>query len=174
MKYLQHTLLSLSLAAFTLGCGTDSNTDPLVPEIVSIEIYDADLNSTIHSIVIDEDQAQLYATVLYDDNSSSTATTQLNWDSNDTAVMNVYNGLLTPAANRGTAAISASFRDKLFTTIDKNVAIMPLSDINITSEQDLNSTGVVTVITTGMTDINISVFNDINKTLRMDVNITAI
>lgn len=121
-----------------MGCGTTSDRDPLVPEITAIEIDGTDVNNSIHSIILPDDQNQLSATVFYDDNSSSNATYQLDWDSNDTAVMNVYNGLLTPAANRGAATISASYRDKFFTTIDKNVTIIPLTDINITSEQDIN------------------------------------
>jgi hypothetical protein len=122
------------------GCGTTSDTAPLIPEIVSIEIDGNDINSSIHSIIIDQDEVQLTATVAYDDNTGAYATDQLDWESNDTAVMTVLNGLLTPAANGGTAAISASYRDKFFTTKNKNVTIIPLSDINITSEQDLNIT----------------------------------
>lgn len=140
MTYLKLSLLSFTLAAFMVGCSTESDEAPLVPEIVSIEIDGTDINSTIHSIVIDEDQDQLYATVLYDDNTSSTVTSQLDWDSNDSDVVSVHNGLLTPTANGGAATISASYRDKLFTTVDKNVTIIALTDTNITSEQDINIT----------------------------------
>ena len=136
---LQYSLLTLSLAGIMMGCGTTSDRDPLVPEIAAIEIDGTDVNSSIHSIILADDQNQLTATILYDDNSSSATTYQLDWESNDTTVMEVQNGLLTPTANRGAAAISASYRDKLFTTIDKYVTIIPLSDINITSE-DLNIT----------------------------------
>jgi hypothetical protein len=121
------------------GCGTTSDSDPLVPEIAAIEIDGTDAISSVHAIILPDDQNQLSATVFYDDGSSSSTTYQLDWESNDTTVMNVQNGLLTPTANRGTAAISASYRNKLFTTIDKNVAIIPLRDINITSE-DINIT----------------------------------
>ncbi|WP_345975477.1 Ig-like domain-containing protein [Sulfurimonas sp. HSL3-7] len=137
---LQYALLTLSLAGIMTGCGTTSDSDPLVPEIASIEIDGTDTDSSIHAIVLPDDENQLSATVFYDDNSSSSNVTyQLDWDSNDTTVMEVQNGLLTPTANRGTAAISASFRNKLFTTIDKKVTIIPLNDINITSE-DINIT----------------------------------
>lgn len=137
---LNHALSTLILAAFMLGCGGTSDNDPLIPEIVSIEIDGTDVNSSVHAIIIDNDPSQLTATVSYDDNTSASVSYQLDWESNDTAVMQVNNGLLSPAANRGTAAISASYRDRLFTTIDKNVTIIPLTDINITCEQGVNVT----------------------------------
>lgn len=140
MKPLHLSLISLSLAALLVGCSTESTTDPLVPEIVSIEIDGTDVNGTIHSIVIDEDDDQLYATVTYDDNTSATVSDELSWDSNDTDTLEVNNGLLAPASNSGTAAISASYRDKLYTTVDKNISIISLTDTNISSEQDLNIT----------------------------------
>ena len=170
MKYLHTTLLSFSLAALRIGCGTESDEAPLVPEIVSIEIDGADLNSTLHSIIIDVDDPQLNAMVTYDDNSSSNATYQLDWDSNDTDVITVSNGLLTPAANSGSVAISASFRDKLFTTVDKNVSLIPLTDINITSEDinitELNSTYYrLDANTTGSYTLNVyGTFADSNVT----------
>ncbi len=137
---LKHSLSTLILAALLVGCGGTSDSDPLIPEIASIEVDGTDVNSSVHAIIIDTDPSQLTATVTYDDNTSSYATYQLDWESNDTSVMTVLNGLLTPAANSGTAAISASYRDRLFTTTDKNVTIIPLTDINITCEQDINVT----------------------------------
>ncbi len=133
MKYLQLSLLSFSLAALMIGCGTESDEAPLVPEIVSIEIDGADINSPIRSL---EDELQLRATVTYSDETDSSVDTQLDWESNDTTVIVVHNGLVTAVANHGTAAISASYRDKLFTTVDKNITIIPLTDINITSIED--------------------------------------
>jgi Bacterial Ig-like domain (group 2) len=133
MKYLQLSLLSFSLAALMIGCGTESDEAPLVPEIVSIEIDGADTNSPIRSL---EDELQLRATVTYSDETDSSVDTQLDWESNDTTVIVVHNGLVTAVANHGTAAISASYRDKLFTTVDKNITIIPLTDINITSIED--------------------------------------
>ena len=137
---LKHSLSTLILAAFMLGCGGTSDSDPLIPEIVSIEIDGTDVNSSVHAIIIDADPSQLTATVTYDDSTSANAADQLDWESNDTAVMTVLNGRITPVANGGTAAISASYRGRLFTTADKNVTITPLSDINITCEQDINVT----------------------------------
>ncbi len=154
MNYLQATLLSFSLVTLMVGCGTESDEPPLVPEIISIEIDGTDVNSSLHSIIIDTDEPQLSATVTYDDGSSSRVTYQLDWESNDTDVITVNNGLLTPVANSGSVAISASFRDKLYTTIDKNITLIPLTDINITSpSSDLNIS---------YADVNASV--DINTT----------
>ncbi len=139
MKPLQLSLLSLSLTALLVGCSTDTNSDPLVPEIVSVEIDGADVNSTVHAIIIDIDEAQLSATVFYDDNTSANVSYQLSWESNNSDVLTVQNGLLEPTTNSGTAAISASYWDNIFTTVDKNITIIPLSDINITSN-DINIT----------------------------------
>jgi hypothetical protein len=119
-----------------VGCGTESNEPPLVPEIVSISIDDTNTTTSIRSLA---QEVQLYATVIYTDGTSDTATYQLDWESNDTSVVVVNNGLVSAAANHGTAAISASYRDKLFTTVDKNITIIPLIDVNITSTSaDLN------------------------------------
>lgn len=133
MTYLKLSLLSFSLAAFLVGCGTESDEAPLVPEIVSIEIDGTDTNSSVRSL---EDELQLIATIIYSDGTDSTATSQLDWESNDTTLITVSNGLVTAVANYGTAAISASYRDKLFTTVDKNITIIPLIDVNITSVED--------------------------------------
>ncbi len=136
MKYLKNSLLSLSLAALMIGCGTESNEPPLVPGIVSISIDDTNTTTSIRSLA---HEIQLYATVLYTDGTSDTATYQLDWESNDTSVVVVNNGLVSAVANHGAAAISASYRDKLFTTVDKNITIIPLIDVNITSTSaDLN------------------------------------
>lgn len=139
MTYLKLSLLSFSLAALMLGCGTESDEPPLVPEVVSIEIDDTNETTKIHSLFVDGNQTKLNATVTYSDGSSTSVDSQLDWESNDTSVLTVHNGSLTPVANSGTAAISASFRDKLFTTIDKNITIVPLTEVNITSE-DINIT----------------------------------
>ena len=133
MKHLKHSLLSLSLAALMIGCGTESNEPPLVPGIVSISIDDTNTTTLIRSL---EQEIQLYATVLYTDGTSDSATYQLDWESNDTTVVIVNNGLISAVANHGSAAISASYRDKLFTTVDKNITIVPLTDVNITSVED--------------------------------------
>ena len=133
MTYIKLSLLSFTLAAFMVGCSTESDEAPLVPEPVSIEIDGTDTNSHVRSL---EDELQLRATVTYSDGTDSSVDTQLDWESNDTTVIVVHNGLVTAVANHGTAAISASYRDKLFTTVDKNITIIPLTDINITSIED--------------------------------------
>lgn len=165
MKYLKYSLLSLSLAALMLGCGTESNEPPLVPEIVSISIDDTNTTTLIRSLA---HEVQLYATVLYTDGTSNTATYQLDWESNDTSVVVVDNGLVSAVANHGSATISASYRDKLFTEIDKNITIIPLIDVNITSVSgdlnisyadenasvDINTTGTYTLQANGTFEDN--------------------
>jgi len=139
MKYLQLSLLSFSLAALLIGCGTESDEPPLVSEVVSIEIDDADVNGSIHAILIDGDPNQLTATVSYSDETNASIDSQLKWDSNDSNIITVYNGALFPVANSGTVTISASYRDTIFTTVDKYITIIPLKEVNITSE-DINIT----------------------------------
>jgi len=171
------------------GCGSASDSDPIVPEIVSIEINGADVNGTIHAIVIDDDLVQLSATVLYDDNTSSDVTYQLEWESNNTNVLTVHNGLLTPVANGGSAAISASFRDKIFTTADKNITVVPLTDINITSEDiivtadetnatlyhaDVNTTGVYNLLTYGTFEDNLTTISPISSNIQWTSSNTTV
>ena len=156
MKYLKLSLLSVSLAALMLGCGTESDESPLVPEIVSITIDEANITVPIRSLA---ESFQLNATVLYDDGTYNSATYQLNWESNDTAVVAVDGlGLVTATANHGSAAISASYRDKLFTIESKVFEITPLTDVNISTEA---------------TDLNIT-YNDTNSSqAAVDINITG-
>ena len=179
MTYLKLSLLSFTLAAFMVGCSTESDEAPLVPEIVSIEIDGTDTNSTVRSL---EDELQLRATVTYSDETDSSVDTQLDWESNDTTVIVVHNGLVTAVANHGTAAISTSYRDKLFTTVDKNITIIPLTDINITSIED--PTVDINYTTDPMhADINVSGIykltaigtfenGDSNITITRDMNLT--
>ena len=134
MTYLKLSLLSVSLAALMLGCGTESDEDPLVPEIESIIIEGTD---SIHSFAIAQDQLQLLARVTYTDGSSSVASSELDWESNDTNVVYVHNGIIAARANHGTAAITATYRGKLSTEHAHNVTIEPLIDINITSGSPL-------------------------------------
>ena len=143
MTYLKLSLLSVSLAALMLGCGTESDEPPLVPEIISIEIDETDTNSSVHSL---DDPLQLSATVVYSDGPNASVDSQLSWESNDTNITTVFNGLVTAQANHGTAAISASYRNKFITTADKNITIIPLLDVIITSSEapiiDINYTTV--------------------------------
>ena len=145
MTYLKLSLLSVSLAALMLGCGTESDEPPLVPEITSIEI-EGETNSIIHSIIITDtsnpglDTTQLYATVTYSDGSVATGLdSQLDWESNETidpndkTVMNIINGAIEPGVNQGVSSISASYRSKISTKKDKIITIVPLTDVNITS-----------------------------------------
>ncbi len=155
MKYLKLSLLSVSLAALMLGCGTESDEPPLVPEVVSIEI-DGPQNDSIHSIFIDGDTTQLTGIVTYSDGTDSSATYELDWESNDTDVISVSRlGVITAVANQGTAAVSASYRDNIYTTFDKNITIVSLTDVNISTEAtNLNITYDDTNSSQAAVDIN--------------------
>lgn len=172
---LQQSLLTLSLAALMLGCGTGSESDPLLPEIVSIEINEANVTTKIHSLALDTDETQLFVTVTYDDNTSSSATYQVDWESNDTAVVDVQNGLVDAVANQGSVEISASFRDELFTPESKTIEIIPLRDLNVSS-QDLNITYDDTNASRAALDINVTGAYPLqaNGTFEDNATITAI
>ncbi len=171
MTTLRLSLLSVSLAAVMLGCSqSNSDNTPLVPEIESIVIEGTD---TIHAITIDSDDAQLVGRINYSDGTSATTYNELNWESNDTSVLTVNNGLITPVGNGGTASVSASYRDKIYTTLDHNVTLIAINDINITSidlnitssATDINQTGSYALIANGT-------FSDNNTTLNISSNIT--
>ena len=142
MKSLHLSLLSFSLAALLLGCSQESSEDPLIPEVRAISIEGT---NEIHAIAIDSDQLQLTGRISYSDGTDSTTSAELKWESNDTSVIYVHNGLLEAKRNSGTVAISASYRDKLFTKTKHNVTIVRLKEINITTD---SSTLAITKLNT--------------------------
>jgi len=165
MKLLQYSLLSFGLAALMFGCSDNSSSDaPLVPEITAITIEGTD---TVHAIVIDEDQARLIGRISYSDDTNSTTYNELDWESNDTSVMQVHNGLLSPQSNHGKATITASYRDRLFSQNEQVVTIIPLTDINITSEDltiennrtDITASGSYQLMANGTFEDNSTALN---------------
>ena len=146
MKRLHTALLSVSLLSFMIGCGSDDSTPPLIPEITSIQIQEYNTTQFIYALDNPDDSAvtnsgQLYATINYSDGRSSTSTSQLDWESNNSDIISVHNGLTLALANNGTVEISASYRNKLF-TVDgeqKQVRIIPVTDSNISSDDPLLS-----------------------------------
>ena len=151
MTYLKLSLLSFSLAAFMFGCSQDSsNSDPLVPEIESITIEGT---HTIHSVAIASDDLQLIGRINYTDNTSSITYVELDWESNDTSVVLVHNGLLAATGNGGVANISASYRNKVYTIEKHLITIVAISDINITSN-NLNITYDDTNASKAAADLN--------------------
>ena len=139
MTYLKLSLLSFSLAALILGCSESSNDkDPLVPGIKAIQITNYEDNTTtIRSL---SHELQLDATIIYTNGESSTSTSQLDWDSNDTddktSSIIVLNGLCSATKNHGAELISASYRETLYTKDDerKLITIDPLATVTITHE----------------------------------------
>jgi len=173
MTYLKLSLLSFSLAALMLGCSQESNDeDPLVPEIKSITIEGTD---KIHALAISADTLQLIGRITYTDETSSTTYNELDWDSNDSSVISVHNGLLEAHSNHGTVAISATYRDKIFSSTH-SVSIIPITEVNITSTNltidytsDHNRTDAKTNSTYQL-EAN-GVFSDMNQTLNISSNI---
>ena len=179
MTYLKLSLLSFSLAALMLGCSQESNDeDPLVPEIKSITIEGTD---KIHALAISADTLQLIGRITYTDETSSTTYNELDWDSNDSSVISVHNGLLEAHSNHGTVAISATYRDKIFSSTH-TVSITPVTELNITSTSTL-----LTITNTGpgtyTADTNDSgphqidtygIYDDGNVTSKITSNITWI
>ena len=137
MKPLSLTLLSFSLAALLIGCSQESDGTALIPEIESIMIEGTD---KVHAISINNEDVQLVGEITYSDSSIApqTATHELNWESNDTKVLEIINGLLIPVANSGTVTITANYRDKIFSN-SHTVSIIPITDLNITTTDTLLS-----------------------------------
>ena len=130
MKSLSLTILSFSLAALLIGCSQESDGTALIPEIESIMIEGTD---KVHAIPISNEDLQLVGMITYSDSTPpQTATHELDWESNDTKIIDVVNGLLVPIANSGTVAITAKYRDRIFSN-SHTVSIIPITDVNITS-----------------------------------------
>jgi len=103
LNYLNPSLLSLALALLLLGCGSESDKPPLVPDIVSISIQDFQDVTYLRSVGHD---VQLYGDILYTDGSSSSTADELDWESNDSTIISINNGTLTANANHGKVLIS--------------------------------------------------------------------
>ena len=132
MNYLNPPLLSLALSFFLLGCGSESDKPPLVPEIVSISIQDHGTVSQLRSV---GDELNLYGNIFYSDGTSSSTANELDWESNDSSVISVNNGQLVANANRGTVSISINYRNELFSESNESkiVEIIPIEEVNISS-----------------------------------------
>ena len=156
MNYLNPPLLSLALTFFLLGCGSESDNPPLIPEITAISIQGHESVSKLRSV---GDQLDLYGTILYSDGSSSSTADELEWESNDSTVISVNNGHLTANANYGRVAISINYRDKLFSESNESkiIELVPIEEVNISSagspaldidydvtppHTDINATGI--------------------------------
>ena len=135
MNYLNPPLLSLALTFLFLGCGTESDKPPLVPDIASISIQDYATVGYLRSV---GQQLDLDGTVLYTDGTSSNTADELNWESNDTSIISVNNGHLTANANHGSVSISITYRGKLTSESNESkiVEIVPIEDVNISSAGD--------------------------------------
>ena len=133
MNYLNPPILSLALTFLLLGCGSESDKPPLVPDIASISIDGYENVMLLRSV---GHQVDLSANVLYTDGTSSVTADELDWESNDTSTISVNNGHLTANANHGSVSISISYRDKLSSENNESkiVTIVPIEDINISSE----------------------------------------
>lgn len=135
------TLSVSALAALFLGCGTESNKPPLVPEIVYIEVHQPSVDASIYAL---DDQLSLYADILYSDGSSSTTTNELDWHAKkghlSSSDIRVSNGEVFAYSNHGEANLSVTYRDELSSSEQKLVKIIPLSKIINISQNDKNIT----------------------------------
>lgn len=132
MNYLNPPLLSLALSLFLLGCGSESDKPPLVPEIESIAIEGHETVSQLHSV---GGELNLYGNIFYSDGTSSSTANELDWESNDSSIISVNNGKLVANANHGTVSISISYRNELFSESNESkiVEIIPIEEVNISS-----------------------------------------
>ncbi len=130
MTYLKLSLLSFSLAALMLGCGTESDEPPLVPEIESMQINQEDNNYSLYSL---QHTLKLYVDINYTDGSIATAINEVSWkalkDTNVSEDILVHNGDVIALKNSGEANITISFRDKLSSEEPRLVTLIPLNKI---------------------------------------------
>jgi hypothetical protein len=140
------TALMLTLPLFLLAaCGGDTADGPIVKDIVSIDIVNANLSGDLYAA---GEGTQLSCTVTYTDETTSDVTDDITWESNDTTVATVERGLVQGAANTGSVAITASFQH--FNTRDAKVlSIIPLAELNITSDDITIADNHAEVNTTG-------------------------
>jgi hypothetical protein len=140
------TALTLFAPALLLtACGGDTADGPIVKDIVSIDIDGAELSGGLHAA---GEELQLSCTATYTDETTSDVTEEITWESNDTSVATVERGLVQGAANAGSVAITASFRN--FTTpVAKVLDIVPLEEVNITSDDISIADSLAEINTTG-------------------------
>lgn len=149
-KRLSAALLLTAPALLFTACGGETAEGPIVKDIVSIEIVDADLPGNLYAA---GEGTRLYCTTDYTDGTTSDVTNEVAWESNDTAVATVNRGLVQGLANEGSVAITATF--KHFTAPDQKVlSIIPLKEINITSDDLTITDNLAEVNTTGSFGLN--------------------
>ncbi len=158
MKFSTLTLLPISLSLFFLGCGTESNEPPLVPEILKIEINDYNTTANAYALYVENEipKTEMHINVFYSDDTEATATEDLDWVSLDGSDISqdilVTNGEITAFRNHGDANVTATFREK-FKTPARHVHIIPLTKIlSVTAQTDANTSEL-----TPSTELNISV-----------------
>jgi len=165
MKTLQNILLSSSLITLILGCQSSDDQPPLIPEIEAIQIIDYNITTSLYALSDTSGAADavssttnLLASVIYSDGRSATTVNELDWESNDSRTVAVSNGLCAALVNHGSAKISASYRETLYTKSDesKKLTIIPLVDTNISDKNndlnisyDSNGTGSVNINDSG-------------------------
>ena len=181
MKRLIPYLLSIPLSLLLLSCGTESDEPPLVPEIVSIEIQGTDTVTNVYAPISSTfTQEQLTLQVNYSNEETVTVTDDLKWlaksDSQISEDILVVNGLIFAINNQGDANVSSSFREKIYTTVDKRVHIIPLKEITtIKVAADSNET---LIKPSTSIDLNVSTGESIkleaNGMFEDDENITNI
>jgi len=140
-------LFSISLALLMFGCGTESTEAPLVPEILSISIVEANATTPAYALYASTiPRAQLNVNVIYSDKTETLVTEDLNWVAKSgleiSSDLVVVNGLVFVARNRGDVNVTASFRKK-FITKNARVHVIPLSTIShISAVADSNQVDI--------------------------------
>ena len=165
MKTFHNILLSSSIFALILGCQSSDDKPPLVPEVEAIQIIGYDTTTSLYALTDTSEDTngasrtvKLLASIIYSDGRSATTANELDWESNNSRIVAVSNGLCTALANHGSAKISASYRETLYTKSDESkvITIIPLTDVNISEKNsvltinyDKNGTGRVDINDSG-------------------------
>ena len=163
MKTLHNVLLSSSLLALMSGCQSNNANAPLIPEVEAIQIIDYNTTTSLYALTDTSADANaassttsLQATIIYSDGRSATTVNELDWESNNSRVVAVSNGLCAALVNHGSAKISASYRKTLYTKSDesKELTIIPLVDANISEKSGVLDINYDNNGSTGHVDIN--------------------
>lgn len=142
-----------------IACGDNTQTK-ITPDVASININET--NVTINST---DNILQLTATVKYEDNSTSQATDELNWENSDYTVLSMYAGQVQATANGGESNITALYGE-LSDTINVRVNSLKSGSLSIiSSADDVNTTGTYDFSAKGD-------FIDFDTNLTVESNVT--
>ena len=132
------TTLYAALIVFFTSCG--DNTETPLTDVSHIEINEASV------VMYSTDVANFTATLTYTDSTTSDVTQAVTWNSSDSSVANISNGVVTAENAGGDANITINYQH--LTASPSLLTVRPLTSFSITNA-DINTTGEHTLEATG-------------------------